>query len=190
MSHFLLPRTLSNSVLETMTEPIAVSLNGYVKPLEIAGYSMSLKDLIPIYSIQDGKTLTTEDEPLGLYTLILDDSDSLSLDRLRYQEPNGVYISKLTNTTNAESIQYLYKLASSYKKVYLCKPELDCPTSSTKYIIAIHYIRYPEDGNLKIPYYFRIKLEDINSILGQIQLEHLRFKGNSLGKNINLSYGS
>jgi hypothetical protein len=48
----------------------------------------------------------------------------------------------------------------------------------------------PEEGNLKIPYYFRMKLEDINSILGQIQLEHLRFKRNSLGKNINLSYGS
>lgn len=190
MSHFLLPRTLSNSVLEDTTEPIT-SLDGYIKPLECSyHYSMSLDDLMPMYSIQKGKTLVCGEQPDGLYPLIIDNTESLSLDLLKHQESNGVYLSKITNTTNAEAIQYLYKLACSFKKVYLCKPDQDCPTSSTKYIIAIHFLQLPEEGNLKIPYYFRMKLEDINSILGQIQLEHLRFKRNSLGKNINLSYGS
>lgn len=190
MSHFLLPRTLSNSVLEETTEPIT-SLDGYIKPLECSyHYSMSLDDLMPMYSIQKGKTLVSGDTPDGLYPLIIDNTESLSLDLLKHQDLNGVYLSKITNTTNAEAIQYLYKLACSFKKVYLCKPDQDCPTSSTKYIIAIHFLQVPEEGNLKIPYYFRMKLEDINSILGQIQLEHLRFKRNSLGKNINLSYGS
>jgi len=190
MSHFLLPRTLSNSVLEETTEPIT-TLDGYIKPLECHHpYSMSLTDLLPMYSIQKGKTLFSGDVPDGLYPLIIDNGDTCSLELLKYQERNGVYLSKITNTTMATSIQYLYKLACSYKKVYLCKPDNDCPTSSTKYIIAIHFMQLPEEGNLKIPYYFRMKLEDINSILGQIQLEHLRFKRNSLGKNINLSYGS
>ena len=189
MSHFLLPRTISNSVLEKTTEPIT-SLDGYIKPLECTyHYSISLLDLIPMYSIQKGKTLFVGEEPQGLYPLIIDNTDDLSLDSLQCIEQNGVYLSKITNTTTAESIQYLYKLACSFKKVYLCKPENDCPTSSTKYIVAIHFLHAPEEGNLKIPYYFRMKLEDINSILGQIQLEHLRFKRNSLGKNINLSYG-
>jgi len=151
---------------------------------------MSLHDLIPMYSIQKGKTLISGEEAEGLYPLIVDNTESLSLDILKHQEQNGVYLSKITNTTTPEAIQYLYKLACSFKKVYLCKPDQDCPTSSTKYIIAIHFLQIPEEGNLKIPYYFRMKLEDINSILGQIQLEHLRFKRNSLGKNINLSYGS
>lgn len=189
MSHFLLPRTLSNSVLEETTEPIT-SLDGYIKPLECPyHYSISLTDLLPIYSIQKGKTLLVGEDPEGLYPLIVDNTETQQLDILRFQEVNGVYLSKITNTTNASSIQYLYKLACSFKKVYLCKPENDCPTSSTKYIVAIHFLHVPEEGNLKIPYYFRMKLEDINSILGQIQLEHLRFKRNTLGKNINLSYG-
>ena len=188
MSHFLLPRTISNSVIEDKTEPIT-TVDGYVKPLEHSHpYFISLKDLIPLYSIPEGRTLVTGEEPDGLYSIILDSTESCSLTILKHQEVNGCYLSKLSNTT-ASSIQYLYKLACSYKKVYLCKPDQDCPTSSTKYVIAMHYIKYPEEGNLKIPYYFRMKLEDIHSILGQIQLEHLRFKG-PLGKNINLSYGS
>ena len=190
MSHFLLPRTLSNSIIEETTEPIISSLEEYVKPFEHSNtFTISLKDLIPLYSVPEGKTLVTGDEPEGLYSVILDTSETFSLDILKYQDHNGVYLSKISNTTNAKSIQYLYKLACSYKKVYLCKPDNDCPTSSTKYIIAIDYIHPPEEGNLKIPYYFRMKLEDIHSILGQIQLEHLRFK-TPLGKNINLSYGS
>ena len=145
MSHFLLPRTLSNSVLEETTEPIT-TLDGYIKPLECHHpYSMALTDLLPMYSIQKGKTLFSGDVPDGLYPLIIDNGDTCSLDLLKYQERNGVYLSKITNTTMATSIQYLYKLASSYKKVYLCKPDNDCPTSSTKYIIAIHFVQLPEE---------------------------------------------
>ena len=118
MSHFLLPRTISNSVIEEITEPIT-SLEGYVKPLECPyHYSISLTDLIPMYSIQKGKTWLVGEEPHGLYPLIIDNTETHSLDTLKHQEPNGVYLSKITNTTNASSIQYLYKLACSFKKVY------------------------------------------------------------------------
>jgi len=186
---FLLPKTLSNTIFEPITYPIT-SLDNYVKPLDqLQHYSLSLEELLPLYSIPEGKRFIVGQEPQGLYSIILDTTESLNLDILNYQEKNGYYLSKLSNTNSAESIQYLYKLSCSYKKVYLCKPEQDCPTSSTKYVVAIQYLHFPEEGNLKIPYYFRMKLEDIHSILGQIQLEHLRFKG-TLGKNINLSYGS
>ena len=183
MCHFLLPKTLSNSMLEEKTEPITLSLPHYISSFPLQTHSVSLSDLLSLYSIPEGTTYTGQ-EPQGDYSIILDTSDSFSLDILKYQAPHGYYISKLSTTSSAEAIQYLYKLSSSYAKVYICKPEHDCPTSSTKYIVATQFLHFPEKGNLKIPYYFRMKLEDINSILGQIQLEHLRFKGIPLGKNI------
>jgi hypothetical protein len=183
MCHFLLPKTLSNSMLEETTEPITLSLPHYISSFPLQHHSVSLSDLLSLYSIPEGTIYTGQSQ--GDYSIILDTSDSFSLDILKYQSLHGYYISKVSTTSSAEAIQYLYKLSSSYSKVYICKPEHDCPTSSTKYIVASNYLQIPEKGNLKIPYYFRMKLEDINSILGQIQLEHLRFKGIPLGKNIN-----
>ena len=182
MCHFLLPKTVSNSILEETTEPITLSLHHYISPFSLHSHSVSLSDLLSLYSIPEGTIYTGEE---GTYSIILDTSDSFSLDLLKYQSLHGYYISKVSTTSSADAIQYLYKLSSSYAKVYICKPEHDCPTSSIKYIVATQFLQLPEKGNLKIPYYFRMKLEDINSILGQIQLEHLRFKGIPLGKNIN-----
>ncbi len=183
MCHFLLPKTVSNSILEETTEPITLSLNHYMSSFSVKSHSVSLSDLLTLYAIPEGTIYTGESQ--GNYSIILDTSDSFSLDLLKYQSLHGYYISKVSSTSSADAIQYLYKLSSSYSKVYICKPEHDCPTSSTKYIVATQFLKFPEKGNLKIPYYFRMKLEDINSILGQIQLEHLRFKGIPLGKNIN-----
>ena len=170
-------------MIEEITEPITLSLPHYISSFPLQTHSVSLSDLLSLYSIPEGTIYTGQES--GEYSIILDTSDSFSLDILKYQSLHGYYISKVSTTSSADAIQYLYKLSSSYSKVHICKPEHDCPTSSTKYIVASNFLRFPEKENLKIPYYFRMKLEDINSILGQIQLEHLRFKGIPLGKNIN-----
>jgi hypothetical protein len=115
-----------------------------------------------------------DDGASGYYSLIVNDG-AFNLSILSYQEPHGCFISKIENSTTAESIQYLFKLCSSYKHVYLCKPESENQTSSVKYVIAIDFLHLPDKENLKLPYYFRMKLEDINSVFGQTQLEHLRF---------------
>jgi len=111
----------------------------------------------------------------GTYALVVDDTCDLNLKVLSYQEKYGTYISRMNESTSAEAIQFLYKLCCCYKHVYLCKPDADCSTTSTKYVVAVHYKHPPDLNNLRISYYFRMKLEEINSVFGQTQLEHLRF---------------
>lgn len=111
----------------------------------------------------------------GTYALVVDDTCQLDLKVLSYQEQYGTYISRMNESTSAEAIQFLYKLCTCYKHVYLCKPDADCSTTSTKYVVAVHYKHPPDLNNLRISYYFRMKLEEINSVFGQTQLEHLRF---------------
>ena len=111
----------------------------------------------------------------GTYALVVDDTCELDLKVLSYQEQYGTYISRMNESTSAEAIQFLYKLCCCYKQVYLCKPDADCSTTSTKYVVAVHYKNPPDLKNLRISYYFRMKLEEINSVFGQTQLEHLRF---------------
>jgi hypothetical protein len=174
MNHFLLPRVISNHVVEEYTEPVTNSLHDFMKPWKMTtSYSIDLETLLKEYSISYERILRTE-EPSGLYDVILDTNQDLSL--LQYQKEKGNYVSMLQNTTSSEMIQYIYKICSCYKKVYLSKPDTDCPTSGTKYIIAMHFMNTPQSGNLKIPYYFRMKLDDMNSMFGQTQLEHLRFQ--------------
>ncbi len=120
------------------------------------------------------KGIHIENGVTGTYSLIVNDGE-LDLSVLTYQEQHGCFISKMSDSTSSESIQYLYKLCSSYRHVYLCKPDSENQTSSVKYVIATDFLCNPDTKNVKIPYYFRMKLEDINSVFGQTQLEHLRF---------------
>jgi len=174
MNHFLLPRVICNYELEEHTEPVTSSLHDFMKPWKNnSSYSIDLESLLKEYSISYERILRSE-EPSGLYDVILDTKQDLSL--LQYQKEGGSYISMLKDTCSPAMIQYIYKICSCYKKVYLSIPESDCPTSCTKYIIAIGYMSPPQSGNLKIPYYFRMKLDDMNSMFGQTQLEHLRFQ--------------
>lgn len=174
MNHFLLPRVISNHEVEENTEPITNSLHDFMKPWkQTTSYSIDLESLLKEYNITYERIYRTG-ELSGLYDVILDKNQDLSL--IQYQKAGGSYISMLQNTYSPEMIQYIFKLCCCYKKVYLSKPESDCPTSSTKYIIAINYMNIPQTGNLKIPYYFRMKLDDMNSMFGQTQLEHLRFQ--------------
>jgi hypothetical protein len=109
-----------------------------------------------------------------LFSLIIDDTDNPNLQFLKHQKHNGTYIAKMTSSTSSEALQFMFKLCSSYKTVVLCKPDSECPTSSTKYVVASSFIKQPDTLNLKLSYYFRMKLDDINSVFGQTQLEHLR----------------
>jgi len=174
MNHFLLPRVILNHELEEHTIPVTNSLKEFMKPWKnTTSYSIDLESLLKEYSITYERIFRTG-EPSGLYDVILDTTQNISL--IQYQKEGGSYIAMLQDTSSPEMIQYMYKICSCFKKVYLSKPETDCPTSCTKYIIAMNYINPPQSGNLKIPYYFRMKLDDMNSMFGQTQLEHLRFQ--------------
>lgn len=206
MTYFLLPQTISNSLYESTTLPISLSLIEYVNTMNIVEYSpihtsytpttpyfFIMAELLQLHKLSFTNSLHfgtkscleyleyigkkgthIENGASETYSLIVKDDD-LDLSVLSYQEKNGCFISKMNNSTCAESIQYLYKLCSSYKHVYLCKPDAENQTSSVKYVIAIDFLDTPDIKNVKIPYYFRMKLEDINSVFGQTQLEHLRF---------------
>lgn len=174
MNHFLLPKVISNHELEGITESITNSLHDFMKPWKhTTSYSIDLDSLLKEYAITYER-IFREGSPSGLYDVILDKTQDLSL--IQYQKTGGSYIAMIQDTYSPEMIQYIFKICSCYKKVYLSKPESDCPTSSTKYIIAMNYMNTPQQGNLKIPYYFRMKLDDMNSMFGQTQLEHLRFQ--------------
>jgi hypothetical protein len=94
----------------------------------------------------------------------------------------GIYISKLMDSTTEESIQFLFKLASSFRHVCICKPDSICSLSSIKYVIATDFLHIPKEGIYEIPYYFKMVVDEMNSTYGQIQLEHLRSHNISLGK--------
>jgi hypothetical protein len=105
--------------------------------------------------------------------LIVNESDHLNPQWIHFQKPKGTFITKLSDSTSYASLQFLYKLAASYTTVQLYKPE----EISFTYVIAHDYLGIPVSlENLKIPYYFKIKVDDINSILGQNQLEKILFK--------------
>lgn len=117
---------------------------------------------------------------------------------LKCQNKNGSAIIKINNTFLKQTTDLLYFLSSIYEKVYIIKPNASNILNEEKYIICKGFIlndnkfetyclscdnlqkyllNLKTDNNLfsfldyKIPYYFINKLEDINVILGQQQLE-------------------
>ena len=204
MAYYLLPHTHSNGIYEDHTYPMGISLTEYISKLTprvdqpsyipkspyffimaelFRVHAISVKDSLHIGSrscleyLEYIKTsgVHIEDGATGTYSLVVDDTCDLNLSVLSHQETYGTYISRMSESTSAEAIQFLYKLCTCYKHVYLCKPTSDNATTSTKYVVALHYLHPPDMKNLSISYYFRMKLEDINSIMGQTQLEYLRF---------------
>jgi len=179
MTYFLLPKTQSNFVYEDHTLPVSTSLESYISTFPNPNGLCPLNrlfimaELIQLYNIETSSILHIGEKGNGKFDVVVNETH-MDLSVLSYQQPHGTYVAKIENSTSAESIQYLYKLCSCYKQVYLCKPNTDCLKSSTKYVIAVHFCKMPDLNNLKIPYYFRMKLSEINSIFGQTQLEYLR----------------
>lgn len=115
------------------------------------------------------------------------------------QSLNGNLIIKIDNLFYKPIVDMLYILSSLYEKVYITKPNTNNITSFDKYIVCknflfgenfedylkLNYFRLiifmkKLDGksikqilNFDIPYYFKIKINDLNIIIGQQQLESL-----------------
>jgi len=118
---------------------------------------------------------------------------------LENQNYNGISIIKIGNVFHRLVVDVLYFLSSLYDKVYLCKPNTSNIVSFDKYIICKNFQYKKEHKNyLKKNYlilliflkklegnniaslfenemsnYFKCKIDDINIIIGQQQLEAL-----------------
>jgi len=122
---------------------------------------------------------------------------------LKYQSNNGVCIIKINHIFHKPIIDILYILCSNYEKVYIIKPTTNNITSFDKYIVCKNFILndhkkdfykkyyfklaqfisfYLQNNNTKnivsiisckIPSFFINKIDDINIIVGQQQLESI-----------------
>ena len=115
------------------------------------------------------------------------------------QESGGTCVIKINHIFHKPVVDILYLLSSLYDKVYVLKPNTSNITSFDKYIVCknfhrdesrllqykcnyyrlIVFLKKLEDKNIisilefDIPNYFLMKLDDINIITGQQQLESL-----------------
>lgn len=117
---------------------------------------------------------------------------------LRNQKPNGHTILKLNNLFYKPVIEILYILSSLYEKVYIIKPNTNNVSTFEKYIYCknfkanidpiylrvsflrlLVFINKLDGKNIQsligynIPYHFKMKIDDINIIIGQQQLDAL-----------------
>ena len=121
---------------------------------------------------------------------------------LKYQSNNGMCVIKINHIFYKPIIDILYILSSVYEKVYIIKPNTSNITTFDKYIVCknfmiddikkeiykkyyfglAHFISvYLQNNNnnilsvlkCEIPSYFINKIDDINIIIGQQQLESI-----------------
>jgi hypothetical protein len=116
---------------------------------------------------------------------------------LRHQNSEGLCIIKINHILYKPFVDILYLLSSFYEKIYIIKPNTSNVTSFDKYIVCkfflldenrinyykLHYIKLMlllkniANKNITslvdniIPYYFTLRLDDMNIIIGQQQLE-------------------
>ena len=117
---------------------------------------------------------------------------------MRRQYVNGTCVIKIDTVFHKPIVDILYILSSMYEKVYLIKPTSSNVATFEKYIVCIDFISHDKsiDANFQIvsnllskqyevqanifslinsntPLYFTNKLDDINIIIGQQQLDFL-----------------
>jgi hypothetical protein len=119
---------------------------------------------------------------------------------LRYQDFGGTSIIKIDYIFHKPIIDLLYLISSLFEKVYIIKPNSSNITTFEKYIVCKNFNVISEQKletyknnynklnnfiknfnnknitsilDIEIPYYFINKLDDINIIIGQQQLEAL-----------------
>lgn len=113
---------------------------------------------------------------------------------LAYQSTNGVLIWKIGDCFTAFMMDILYFISSFYHKTYFIKPVIMDISKSEKYLVckgfcpppnymklvmslfqSISYMKEPiyRFLSIPIPFYFLNKLEEINYIFGQVQLEQI-----------------
>ena len=121
---------------------------------------------------------------------------------LKQQSNNGITIIKIGYSFHKPVIDILYLLSSIYQKVYIIKPNTSNIIQYDKFIVCKnfisheytsqiynyylttlmdlknHYLNYPDKNiayiiDIDIPYYYINKIDDINNIIGQQQLESI-----------------
>jgi hypothetical protein len=118
---------------------------------------------------------------------------------LRNQKFNGTSVIKIGNIFHKPVVDILYFLTSLYEKVYICKPNTNNIVSFDRFIVCKNFVHDERSNNyLKInylkliiflkklenkniisildydiPYYFKNKIDDLNVIIGQQQLDAL-----------------
>lgn len=117
------------------------------------------------------------------------------------QKRGGAFILKMFDCFMQHSVDLLYILSSFYEKVYVMKPNTSRYGNSEKYIVCKGFLFSKSDhyySNIHkafekmmhvhtepmhihrfliapIPYFFLIKLEEYNAILGQQQIENIHY---------------
>ena len=126
---------------------------------------------------------------------------------LAIQKNGGHFILKIFDIFTQGTIDLLYILANCYEKIYIVKPYTSRTANSEKYIycknfklnnfqeilpnILSFFKEFETENNIKrflnvnIPYYFINKIEDINAIIGQQQLENILLTLGLLDNNKN-----
>ena len=111
------------------------------------------------------------------------------------QKKGGSFILKIFDIFLQSTIDILHILSHLYERVYICKPHTSRPANSEKYVVCKGFkidntrellnkfseiYKYINDDyiidrflSINIPYYFINKIEDINAILGQQQIENI-----------------
>jgi hypothetical protein len=119
---------------------------------------------------------------------------------IKNQSYNGTTVFKISDSFHKISIETFYLLSSLYKTVHVCKPNTNNITTFDKYIVCKNFIisndtkdNYLRFNYLKllvfikkinnknisrildfdVPYYFKNKIDDINIIIGQQQIDAL-----------------
>ena len=111
---------------------------------------------------------------------------------ITFQKTNGCFVLKVFDCFTKLSVELLFILCSMYEKVYVYKPHTSRLANSEKYIVCKHYKNTEYNRNLfkklipnildncsnissllnfEVPLLFLNKIEEINAILGQQQLE-------------------
>lgn len=111
---------------------------------------------------------------------------------LACQKINGTFVLKIFDCFYQNTIDLLYLLCGSYKKVYITKPQTSRYANSEKYIVCKGFNGYINANKLRevlvsvlagcninrifsidLPNLFINKMEEYNSIFGQQQLENI-----------------
>ena len=126
---------------------------------------------------------------------------------LAMQKKNGIFILKIFDSFTKSSLDLIYILCSYYNEVTIIKPYTSRMANSEKYLVCknfkvkdykfIEYLIYNFDTiisndnnitnflNIKLSLYFINKIEEINAIFGQQQIENINNTINKIISNDN-----
>ena len=127
------------------------------------------------------------------------------------QKQGGHFILKIFDCFYENTINILYTLSTFYENVYICKPDTSRSANSERYVVCMNKrktLTEKEIDNIKLnynkitdkniifkrfidklpTYNYLLKIQEINSILGQQQLENINLTLNYIFSSNNYSY--